>query len=296
MRLGLGFLVVIALAAAACSDERAIELAGEWGCGPVEGLAAIRGDDAPAWVLVGEFTETNEAPAAVADIACHLAADGRPLFVGVSEYIGGATDAETAMLGRLEAMIAKGAPLIVGRIGGADHPYTVRNKSRAEKSWAEALSAKVSAAGAARSLLLLPHSSAIAEPIPPIGDRFAGYSPMPVFLKGRVVSLEIAPNPAVGLPGPAIRIHPHMKNGFHGQLALDRMTRPKVDLILQPPQALAEARLDPAGHQQRLDAEILREAQAQTRQNLDMGEVHLAPLADDAPLLPELDMPDFVAE
>jgi len=69
-----------------------------------------------------------------------------------------------------------------------------------------------------------------------------------------------------------------------------------VDLILQPPQALAEARLDPAGHQQRLDAEILREAQAQTRQNLDMGEVHLAPLADDAPLLPELDMPDFVAE
>jgi hypothetical protein len=296
MRSGLGFLAIIALGAAACSDDRAVAFAAKWGCGPVEGLAAIRGDAAPAWLLVGEFTETNEAPAAIADIACHLAADGRPLFVGISEYLGGATDAETAMVASLEDMIVKGAPLIVVRIGGEDHPYTVHDKSRAEKSWAEALMRKVSDAGAARSLLLLPHASAIAEHIPPIGDRFAGYSPMPVFLKGRVVSLEIAPSPAVGLPSPAIRMHPQMKNGFHGQLALNRMTRPTVDLVLPSPQPVSEARLNPALHQQRLDDEILRDAQALSRQYLDAGEIDLAPRVDDAPLQPELDLPEFVTE
>ena len=128
---------------------------------------------------------------------------------------------------------------------------------------------------------------------------------MPVFLKGDIVSLEIASSPAVGLPGPAIRIHREMKNGFHGHLALNRMTRPGIDIPLPPPQAVAEARLDLAGSagsagsaglDTRLDAVIQREALEQARDYLDIGEVDLAPLPGDMRLEPELDLPDFEAE
>src|SRR5690606_34504644 len=52
---------------------------------------------APDFIIVGEFTETSEAPAAFAELACNLVASGEPLFVGVSEYLGGATEAEAAM-------------------------------------------------------------------------------------------------------------------------------------------------------------------------------------------------------
>ena len=299
MRSGFGLAAIALFTISACSDGGTARLALEWGCGPVEGLAAISGDKGPNWLLVGEFTETNEAPDAIADIACHLASDGRPLFVGISEYVGGATDAEDAMRERLDTLIAKGAPLIVESIGGEDHPYTLRHKDRAEKAWAEALTARVSAAGASRALLFLPQASAIAEPIPPIGDRFAGYSPMPVFLKGDIVSLEIAPGPAVGLPGPAVRIHRKMTHGFHGQLALNRMTRPGIDIPLPPPQAVAEARFDPAEsaeRDKRREAEIQREALNQVRDYLEIGEVELAPLPDDMRLEPELDLPDFEVE
>ncbi|MEY2759911.1 MAG: hypothetical protein RIR33_3689 [Pseudomonadota bacterium] len=299
MRSGLGIAAIAVVLITACSDAGSARLASEWGCGPVEGLAAISGDRAPDWLLVGEFTETSEAPAAIAEIACHLASDGRPLFVGIPEYAGGATDAEDAMRERLGALIAKGAPLIVESIGEEDHPYTLRHKDRVEKAWAEALTARVAAAGASRALLFLPHASAIAERVAPIGDRFAGYTPMPVFLKGDIVSLEIAPSPAVGLPGPAIRIHRAMMNGFHGQLALNRMTRPGIDIPLPPPQAVAEARPDlaeSAGRDARLDAEIQREALEQARDYLDIGEVDLAPLPGDMRLEPELDLPDFEAE
>jgi hypothetical protein len=260
-------------------------------------LAGIRGDKAPDWLLIGEFTETRETPAAIADIACHLASDGRPLFVGVSEYVGGATDAEIAMRARLDALVTKGARITVEGIGGADHLHRVRDKSRAEKAWAEALTARVSAAGASRALMFLPHASAIAAPIPPIGDRFSGYSPMPVFLKGHVLSLEIAPSPAVGLPGPAIRIHREMTNGFHGQLALNRMTRPSIDVVLPAPrQAVAEARLDTPERRNQLDDEILRDALEQSRQLLDIGDVELAPLPDDTRVEPEVDLPQFESE
>ena len=120
VRLGFGCLA-LALTLSACAEDKAARFAADWGCGPVDGLEAIKGDKAPAWVLVGEFTETSEAPAATADIACHLATDGRKLFVGVSDYFGGATDAETAMLDDLKAMIARGAPIVIGHLGGEDH-------------------------------------------------------------------------------------------------------------------------------------------------------------------------------
>ena len=113
-------------------------------------------------------------------------------------------------------------------IGGQDHPYAVHEKSKAEKAWARALTEKVAASGARRALLFVSRADAISAPIPPSGERFAGYSPMPVFLEGGVVSLEVAGNAFPGAPGPAIRIHPQMKDGFTGQLALVSLTRPAM--------------------------------------------------------------------
>ena len=101
MRLGLAFLVAAFLAA--CSEGRLDQARRELGCAPIDGLRPILGGKQPAWLVVGEFTETNEAPAAFAELACNLAAGG-PLFVGVSEYLGGATDAETRMRARLDEL------------------------------------------------------------------------------------------------------------------------------------------------------------------------------------------------
>ncbi|MDP3737094.1 MAG: hypothetical protein Q8R02_06875 [Hyphomonadaceae bacterium] len=227
-----GLVVVLA----GCS-ERAAEVSAQWGCGQVDGLKQITSAKAPGYILVGEFTETSEAPAAFAELACNLAArqgegDG-PLFVGLMEYVGGATDAETKVRARLDEVIAKGAPIVVGTLGGEDHPFTVRNRSAAEAKWAKVIEGKVDAAGASRALLLLPRADAIAEPIAPTGDRFAGYAPMATHLpEGQVVALEIASAPVNGLTAPAIRIYPVMTDGFHGQVALASLTRPATPLLV----------------------------------------------------------------
>jgi hypothetical protein len=231
VRWGFGCLA-LALLLSACAENKAARLAADWGCGPVGGIEAITGDAAPDWLLVGEFTETSEAPAAVADIACNLATDERKLFVGVSDYFGGATDAETAMLADLKEMIARGAPMVISHIGAEDHAYTVRDRSKAEKAWAAALAGKVAAAGAAHALLFVSRTDAIAHPIKPDGERFAGYSPMPVFLKGGVFSLEIAPQPGSGASGPAIRVYPARQGGFDGQLVLASLTRPRLAPVI----------------------------------------------------------------
>ena len=231
VRLGFGCLALV-LTLSACAEDKAARLAADWGCGPVDGLASIMGDKALAWVLVGEFTETSEAPAAIADIACHLATDGRKLFVGVSDYFGGATDAETAMLVDLKTMIARGAPIVIGHLGAEDHAYSVRDRSKTEKAWAGVLTGKVAAAGAAHALIFVSRTEAIAEPIAPDGERFAGYSPMPVFLKGGVVSLEIASQPAVGASAPAIRLYPAIRDGFAGELVLASLTHPGLAVVL----------------------------------------------------------------
>ncbi len=101
---------------AGCSDRIAAEET-NLGCKPVSGIADLTGRKSPAYVIIGEFTETNEAPAAFAEIACHMAAAARSrnqtLFVGVSEYFGGATDAETRMRARLDQLAKAGAPIVV---------------------------------------------------------------------------------------------------------------------------------------------------------------------------------------
>lgn len=227
MRGRLGFLL---LALAACAEAPADRLAAEWGCGPVQGLEAVTGDKSPAWIFVGELTETVEAPAAIADIACHVATDGHKLFVGVKDYAGGATDAETKMLASLDAMIAKGVPIVVGHIG--DGLSITRDRTEAEKVRARRLVQQVAASGAKRALLLVPYADAIAAPIAPIDERFAGFTPMPVFLEGGVVSLEIAPYSTGLATGPVITIYAEAKDGFDGLLALSSLTRPSLALVL----------------------------------------------------------------
>lgn len=294
MRSGFGVAFAM-LALAACSD-RPSELAAKWGCGPVEGLKAVRD---PGWVLIGEFTETNEAPAAIADIACNLVTDERKLFVGVSEYVGGASDAETRLLARLDEMIAKGAPITVARIGGEERPYSIRERSKSEKLWADALTAKVRESGAARALLFVSRADAMASHIPPAGERFAGYDPMATFLEGRVVSLEVAANPIAGAPGPAIRIRREMQNGFHGQLALQSLTRPMIAMVI--PEATAEH-----GESAPVSETLLRQMDEQLKRlqgsRTDVSEPGLGYSASATPdrdaILDQLDddLPQFKAE
>lgn len=234
MRHRFGCLTLI-LSLAACVDA-GDQRAAEWGCGPVQGLAAVTGEKSPAWIFVGELTETAEAPAALADIACHVATDGHKIFVGVTDYAGGATDAETKMLASLDAMIAKGAPIVVGHLGGEGELQSItHDKTKAEKVRASMLAQQVAAAGAKRALLFVPHADAIVAPIAPVSERFPGFTPMPVFLEGGVVSLEIAPYPTGLATGPEIRIYAEAKDGFNGLLALSSLTRPRLALVLPEP-------------------------------------------------------------
>ena len=228
MRLGFGVLVFGAFAMSACADDRSAQVAVDWGCGRVDGVAAISRDGAPDWVLVGEATESSETPAAFADLACHLATDGQPVFVGVTQYLGGDTDAETAMLASLDQMIAKGAPLMVERISGSDMPYALRNRDRGEETWAATITARVSARGAKRAVLLVPQADMLAAPVLATRDSIDAQDPKAVFLRGKVVSLEAIAIPVEGLTGPTIRSFRKAPNGFHGELAFNRVTRPML--------------------------------------------------------------------
>lgn len=229
MRLGFGFLTLSVLALGACAeDQPANTFAADWGCGTIAGLAAISRDGAPDWVLVGEATESSETPAAFADLACHLATDGQPVFVGVTQYLGGDTDAETAMLASLDQMIAKGAPLTVERISGSDMPYALRNRDRGEETWAATITARVSVTGAKRAVLLVPQADMLAAPVLATSDSIDTLDPEAVFLRGKVVSLEAIAIPVEGLAGPTIRSFREAPNGFHGELAFNRVTRPML--------------------------------------------------------------------
>jgi hypothetical protein len=228
MRLGIGLASIALLAA--CSEARLQEARAALGCGPIDGLRQI-GLDRPGYIVVGEFTETAEAPAAFAELACNLAASGEPLFVGVSEYLGGATAAETKMRERLDALKALGAPITVGVIDDSDRPYDTRDRTGSEKAWANSITAQVKASGATHSLLLVSHTDA-RNAAWPRGERFAGYDPMPMHLDGEVMSLEIGPTPAAGLRAPTVRLYPEKTNGFSGQIALATLTRPGLQLAV----------------------------------------------------------------
>ena len=228
MRLGIA--LVAAALLAACSGARLEEARAKMGCGPVDGLKQIV-RRAPDFIIVGEFTETSEAPAAFAELACNLVASGEPLFVGVSEYLGGATEAEAAMRVRLEALKAKGAPILIGVVDDGARPYDTRARTASERKWADAIAKQVTFSGAARALLLVSHTDARNQSWPR-GERFAGYDPMPMHLEGDIVSLEIGALPVVGLTAPAIRLYPASSNGFDGQIALPRLTRSAIGMAV----------------------------------------------------------------
>lgn len=301
MRLGLGYLAIATLAMSGCGQDTATTLADDWGCSPIVGMAAIAGDQTPNWVLVGETTESREAPAAVADIACHLARGGSPVFVGVSQYHGGDTDAETQMLADLKTMIAKGAPLTVERIGGADHPYALRTRSKAEEGWAQALTERVSAVGASHAVLLVPQADAFARPISASDDGGLASDPELVFLRGRVVSLEAVARPAAGLTSPAIRILRETADGFHGELAFNRLTRPTLAIVYPEPVVPELSLPDPdfVGDLERFisDLQADSEDRALLRQQQEDIAEELKAYPIDPPIIdPELDLPEFVVE
>ncbi|HEV7692822.1 MAG TPA: hypothetical protein VGO52_18435, partial [Hyphomonadaceae bacterium] len=81
---------------AACSGAETDDRAAEFGCGPIDGVGAV----SATYIIFGEVIETNEAPAAFAELACQLAARqprDKPLWVGMPEYIGGTTEPVQAM-------------------------------------------------------------------------------------------------------------------------------------------------------------------------------------------------------
>src|SRR6185295_10411871 len=174
MRLGLCLAGLVTIALTACSEAKLEQAREDFGCGPIDGITQIANKKQPAYIVVGEFTETNEAPAAFAEIACNLAANGK-LFVGVSEYLGGATDAETRMRKRIDALIAKGAPITIGIISDQNREWSLRDRTGTEKRWAQDIMAKVTASGAKHALLLVAHTDA-RDAGYPRSERFAGYA------------------------------------------------------------------------------------------------------------------------
>lgn len=231
MRLGIALASLALLGA--CSEAELEEARADLGCGAIDGLKQLSRNK-PDFIIVGEFTETTEAPAAFAELACNLAASGEPLFVGVSEYLGGATDAESRMRARLDALKTAGAPIIVAVIDNGTRENDTRARTRSEKKWADAIAGQVKTSGASQALILVPHTDA-RNASWPRGERFAGYDPMPMHLDGEVLSLEIGSTPATGLKAPAIRLYPEKTNGFSGQVALANLTRPVVAVMTPDP-------------------------------------------------------------
>jgi hypothetical protein len=246
MRLGFGLAALALGLLAGCAGNAVVDVADKLGCGEVDGLKQITSEKPPAFILVGEFVETNEAPAAFAELACQLAArqvKDRPLWVGLSEYVGGSSSAERAMRARLEDLVSRGAPMVIGSVLDG-HPTSARDRLVAEKFWAETIMANVKSVGAGRALLLMPRVDAVAEPVKTTSERFDGYDPMTLHLPpGQVLNLEIGQ--AAGLDVPTIRIYPAMTDGFMGQIALSALTPATVTADAGRPSA--PWRRNPAG-------------------------------------------------
>ena len=212
-------------AAAGCSGGEPKDAATEFGCGAIDGLAAISGENAPTYILVGENIETKEAPAAFAELACQLAArqpKDQPLWVGLPEHVGGSTDQEKAMRERFKALIARGAPIVVGdALNGLTVGVSRREEN--EREWADTINASMKAAGAGRALILAPRSYCVAEQVLPDDPRLEAYTPMALFLpEGQVTNLEIGK--ASGIGAPTIRIYLRLTRGYMGQIALGTLT------------------------------------------------------------------------
>jgi hypothetical protein len=223
MRLGVGLMLLALGLSTGCAGET--DIAARLGCGPINGVGQLMGEKPPTFVLVGEPVETNEAPAAFAELACHLAARqtvNKPLWVGLSEYAGGTTDAERAMRTRLEELEARGAPIVIGSLIEG-HPTSARDRNAAELYWAETIMANVKSIDAGRALLLMPRIEGAAEPVYAMSERYTEYDPMALFLPaGEVLNLEVGQTP--NLDSPTVRVYRTMADGYMGQLSLAALT------------------------------------------------------------------------
>jgi hypothetical protein len=223
MRLGVGVALLAVGLFTGCLDE--IDPAARLGCGPINGVGQLTGEKPPTYILVGEPVETVEAPAAFAELACHLAARqtrDKPLWVGLSEYAGGTTEAERTMRARLDDLVDKGAPIVIGSLVEG-HPTSARDRNATELYWAETIMANVNAVGAGRALMLLPRVEGVAEPVYAISERYAEYEPMALSLPvGEVLNLAVGQTP--NLDAPTIRIYRTMTDGYMGQLSLGTLT------------------------------------------------------------------------
>ena len=223
MRLGIGLTLLVLGLFAGCSGKT--DLAARLGCGPVNGVGQLTGERPATYVLIGEPVETVEAPAAFAELACHLAArqtQDKPLWIGLSEYAGGTTEAERTMRARLDDLVDRGAPIVIGSLIEG-HPTSARDRNATELYWAETIMANVKSVGAGRALLLLPRVEGVAEPVYAISERYAEYDPMALSLPvGEVLNLEIGQ--AQNLDAPTIRVYRTLTDGYMGQLSLGELT------------------------------------------------------------------------
>jgi hypothetical protein len=206
---------------AACSERPEANPAAKFGCGAIDGLGAI----SATYIIFGEVIETNEAPAAFAELACQLAArqpKDKPLWVGMPDYIGGTTEAVRAMRKRVEELRAKGAPIVLGE-ALKGHTLGTSRREETESEWAGAIMASMNKAGAGRALLLVPRSFGVVERVIAEDRRLEDYTPMALFLpEGQVLNLEIGQ--ANGVGAPTIRIYLKMRKGYVGQIAFERVT------------------------------------------------------------------------
>jgi hypothetical protein len=225
MRVGIRNLATAVLwLAAGCSGSEPTDLSARLGCGEIGGLAAVTGEGAPLYVLIGEHIETKEAPAAFAELACRIAArqpKDQPLWVGLPDYIGGTTEAVQAMRKRLGELVDKGAPMVVAEATKAQTIGSSRRED-AERIWANDIMRMVEAAGAGRALLLLPRRDAVLAQVIPDDRRIEAYAPMGLFLGDQVLNLEIGRAPNIGEP--TIRIYLKPADGYMGQFAIATLT------------------------------------------------------------------------
>ena len=227
MRLGIGLTLLAVGLFTGCAGKT--DPAARLGCGPVNGVGQLTSERPATYILVGEPVETVEAPAAFAELACHLAARqtrDKPLWVGLSEYAGGTTEAERKMSERLDDLVHRGAPIVIGSLIEG-HPTSARDRNATELYWAETIMANVKSVGAERALLLLPRVEGLAEPVYAVSERYADYDPMALSLPaGEVLNLEIAQTQ--NLDAPTIRIYRAPTDGYMGQLSLGALTPAKA--------------------------------------------------------------------
>ena len=220
-----------ALSVGACGRSDPGQVRSDWGCSPVAGLETILSDTSARFILIGESVESNEAPNAIAAIACRLAEHGDSVLIGVSERTGGMTLAEAGLQRTVDYLSAEhGAMIEFALFEQPDERIAVRNRSDSERRQAQTIVDELDRIGVSRAVLLLPRSEATMSAFGSSGGRFSGYDPMAAHLPvGEVLSFEVARAKDADAAKIALRTYAEPHNGFVGELVLARLTHPTVE-------------------------------------------------------------------